>query len=138
MHHASWIALVATLCSSLLVSLQAETPKEYKDQEEVVVKMFKAYNNDDAKGVFEDYVQALKSAGAEALWNALYAPNKKKYGKYVKHTFVKEGSATTDGITLLRMDVEFENDKKVHVVINFGQEEKKWKIQQVTFAAPKN
>ena len=67
----------------------------------------------------------------------LYKANKEKYGKYKSHTFVKEGSVTSDGNTIFRMDVEFEKDKKVHVAVNLGQEGKAWKIQQVTFAAPK-
>jgi hypothetical protein len=134
MNHGRWLALGIVLCSSMLA--YADTPKEYKDQEAIVEKLFKAYNRDDAKGVFENYIEAFKSSGPQ-LWDALYKANKEKYGNYKSHTFVKEGSVTSDGITLLRLDVEFEKDKKVHVAINFGQEGKVWKIQQVTFAAPK-
>ncbi len=136
MNHASWLALGTVLCSSMLVSLHADTPKEFKDQEAIVEKLFKAYNKDDAKGVFENYIDAFKDSGPQ-LWDALYKANKDKYGNYKSHVFVKEGSVTSDGITLLRLDVDFEKEKKVHIAINFGQEGKAWKIQQVSFAAPK-
>lgn len=136
MNHVSLLALGTMLCASVFVAVRAEpmedTPKEFKDQEAMVVKLFKAYNKDDAKGVFEDYVEVFKNM-PDALWGALYKMHKDKYGNYKSHTFVKEGSSTAEENGILMIQVEFEKAKAVKVGINFGMENKKWKIQQVTF-----
>nr|HMP18176.1 hypothetical protein [Gemmatales bacterium] len=131
MNHAGWLALGTMVCSSVFVTLQAETPKEFQEQEKLIVKLFKAYNSDDVKAVFEDYIEGFKAAGAQTLWDALYKANKEKYGKYKSHKFVNSGSVASDGLTIFRMDVEFEKEKNVHVVVNFSQEGKSWKIQQL-------
>ena len=136
MNHVSLLALGTMLCTSVFVSVHADTPKEFKDQEAMVEKLFKAYNKDDAKGVFENYIGAFKGS-AEQLYPALFKPHKDKYGNYKSHTFVKEGSTTADENGLLILLVDFEKEKQVRVGINFGKEEKAWKIQQVTFAVPK-
>lgn len=130
------LALAALLCSTIITTLAlADTPKEFKDQEAIMEKFFKAYNKDDAKGVFADYIDAFKGM-AEQLYPALIKPSKDKYGEYKSHTFVKDGSVATDEITLLILQVDFAKEKKVKVGINFGKEGKAWKIQQVTFGTP--
>jgi len=130
------LALATLLCSTFITTLAlADTPKEFKDQEAIMEKFFKAYNKDDAKGAFADYVDALKGM-AEQLYPFLIKPSKDKYGEYKSHTFVKEGSVATDDITLLILQVDFDKQKKVKVSINFGKEGKAWKIQQVTFGTP--
>ena len=77
----------------------ADTPKEFKDQEAIMEKFFKAYNKGDAKGCFEDYIESFKGM-AEQLYPVLIKPNKDKYGEYKSHTFVKDGSVATDDITV--------------------------------------
>lgn len=134
-----WFALLAVgslLCTALFVgTAMADTPKEFKDQEALVAKFFKAYNKSDAKGCFEDYIDAFKNMG-EQLFPALIKPNRDKYGEYKSHTFLKEGSVADTEITLLMLQVDFDKEKKVKVGINFGKEGKAWKIQQITFGAP--
>lgn len=115
------------------VLARAQTPAEYKDLEKMVVKLFEAYNKDDAKGVFADYFSAFQGQNAEPLYKALFEPAKQKYGNYKSHTFVKEGSVKTDDIALLILSGQFAKSK-AKVTINFGKENNKWKIQQVTFA----
>jgi ABC-type transporter MlaC component len=135
MNHLSLLALGTLLCATVATSLHAaspDTPKEYKDAEEMVVKLFKAYNKDDAKGVFENYIDAFKGM-PDPLWNALFKPNKDKYGNYKKHTFVKEGSVATDDNILFVINVEFEKSKDIKVGVNLGKDGGKWKIQQVLF-----
>lgn len=132
MNHVSLLALGTLLCTGLFLSVQADTPKEFKDQEAIAEKFFKAYNKDDAKGVFEDYIADFKKL-AEQIYPALIKPNKEKYGNYKSHTFVKEASSTSDDNGLLMLLVDFEKEKKVKVGFNFGKEGKDWKIQQVTF-----
>ena len=126
-----WFALLAVgtlLCTALFTtSALADTPKEFKDQEAIMEKFFKAYNKGDAKGCFEDYVDTFKGM-AEQLYPALIKPHKDKYGEYKSHTFVKEGSVNADEITLLILQVDFDKEKKVKVGINFGKEGKNWKI----------
>jgi hypothetical protein len=129
------LALGTVLLTGMFNSALAQTPKEFKDQEAIMDKFFKAYNKDDAKGAFEDYVSTFKGMG-EQLWPVLIKPSKDKYGNYKSHTFTKEGSVATDEITLLILHVDFEKEKKVKVGINFGKEGKDWKIQQITFGAP--
>ena len=130
------LAVSTLLCTAFFITTAlADTPKEYKDQEAIMEKFFKAYNKDDAKGAFADYVDAFKTM-AEQLYPFLIKPSKDKYGEYKSHTFVKEGSVATDDITLLILQVDFDKQKKVKVSINFGKEGKAWKIQQVTFGAP--
>jgi len=130
------LAVSTLLCTAFFITTAlADTPKEYKDQEAIMEKFFKAYNKDDAKGAFADYVDALKGM-AEQLYPFLIKPSKDKYGEYKSHTFVKEGSVATDDITLLILQVDFDKQKKVKVSINFGKEGKAWKIQQVTFGTP--
>lgn len=135
MNHVSLLALGTCLLTGLFSTVLADTPKEFKDQEAIVEKMFKAFNKDDAKGVFADYVDAFKNM-AEQLYPVLMKPHKDKYGNYKSHTFLKEGSTITEEVGLLMIQVEFEKEKKVKVGINFGKEGKNWKIQQVTFGAP--
>lgn len=134
-----WFASLAVgtlLCVAVFASpAAADTPKEFKDQEAIMEKFFKAYNKGDAKGCFEDYIDAFKGM-AEQLYPALVKPNKEKYGDYKSHTFVKNGSYTADEITLLILQVDFDKEKKVKVGINLGKEGKTWKIQQITFGAP--
>jgi hypothetical protein len=134
-----WFALLAVgtlLCTAVFATpAVADTPKEFKDQEAIMEKFFKAYNKADAKGCFEDYVDVFKGM-AEQLYPALIKPHKDKYGDYKSHTFLKEGSTATDEITLLMLQVDFDKEKKVKVGINFGKEGKAWKIQQITFGAP--
>ncbi|MFT3883103.1 MAG: hypothetical protein QM703_26060 [Gemmatales bacterium] len=134
-----WFASLAVgtlLCTAVFTTpALADTPKEFKDQEAIMEKFFKAYNKGDAKGCFENYIDAFKGM-AEQLYPALVKPHKDKYGDYKSHTFVKEGSVTADDITLLILQVDFDKEKKVKVGINFGKEGKTWKIQQVTFGAP--
>ena len=134
-----WFALLAVgtlLCTVIFTSpAVADTPKEFKDQEAIMEKFFKAYNKADAKGCFEDYIEAFKGM-AEQLYPALIKPNKDKYGDYKSHTFVKEGSVTDNDITLLVLHVDFDKEKKIKVGINFGKEGKAWKIQQVSFGTP--
>lgn len=132
MNPTGMIAVGLLLCTGVLNVLHADTPKEYKDQEAMAEKLFKAYNKDDAKGVFNDYIEALKGS-ADQLYGVLFKPSKEKYGNYKSHTFVKDGSVATDDVVLLILNVEFEKEKKVKVAINFGKEGKDWKIQQVTF-----
>jgi len=114
-------------------SIHAQTPLAYKELEKMAVKLFEAYNKDDAKGVFADYFSALKGQDAGVLYKALFEPAKNTYGNYKSHTFVKEGSVKTEGIALLVLSAQMEK-KKAKITVNFGQEEGKWKIQQVTFA----
>jgi len=123
---ACWIVLLA----GSLATAQ-ETPKEYKDLEKMVVKLFEAYNQDDAKGVFADYISALKGLDSAQLYNALFKPHKETCGKYKKHTFRKDGSSHSDDVVLMVLDVEFDK-KKAKVSVNFGKEDGKMKIQQVT------
>jgi len=134
-----WFALPAVgtlLWISLFTSAAlADTPKEFKDQEAIMEKFFKAYNKGDAKGCFEDYVDTFKGM-ADQLYPVLIKPSKDKYGEYKSHKFVKEGSVNADDITLLILQVDFDKEKKVKIAINFGKEGKNWKVQQVTFAAP--
>jgi len=130
------LAVGTLFCITLFTAAAlADTPKEFKDQEAIMEKFFKAYNKDDAKGAFADYVDTFKGM-AEQLYPVLIKPNKDKYGEYKSHTFVKDGSVATDDITLLILQVDFDKEKKVKVGINFGKEGKAWKIQQVTFGAP--
>jgi hypothetical protein len=110
---------------------QADTPPEFKEAEKLVVKLFDAYNKDDAKGVFTDYIAALKNSDPQTLFDALYKNTKQSVGKYKKHTFKKDGSVHADDLILLVLDAEFEK-KKAKVSVNLGKEEGKWKIQQVT------
>ena len=135
MNHLSLLALGTLLCTTVFSSVYADTPKEFKDAEAMMEKFFKAYNKDDAKGCFEDYVSAFKGMH-DQLYPALIKPHKEKYGNYKSHSFIKDGSVATDDIVLLKLQVEFEKDKKVVVVVNLGKEEKAWKIQQVMFGAP--
>ena len=132
MNHWSLLVLGTLLYTGLFSTALADTPKEFKDQEAIAEKLFKAYNKDDAKGVFADYIDAFKNM-AEQLYPVLMKPNKDKYGNYKSHTFLKEGSSSSDGVALLMLQVDFEKEKKVKVGINFGKEGKDWKIQQVTF-----
>jgi hypothetical protein len=111
----------------------AQTPAEYKDLEEMATKLFEAYNKDDAKGVFADYFSALQGQNADVLYKALFEPAKQKYGTYKSHSFVKEGSVKTDDIALLILNGQF-TKSKAKVNVNFGKENNKWKIQQVTFS----
>jgi hypothetical protein len=126
------LAVGLLLCSGVYNVLHADTPKEYKEQEALAEKLFKAYNKDDAKGVFNDYIDALKG-NADQIYNVLFKPNKEKYGNYKSHAFIKDGSVATDEVVLLMLHVEFDKAKKVKVAFNFSKEGKNWKIQQVTF-----
>jgi len=132
MKHLSLLGLGILLCTGLFNTVLADTPKEFKDQEALMEKFFKAYNKGDAKGCFEDYIDSFKGM-AEQLYSVLVKPNKDKYGDYKSHTFVKEGSVAADDITLMILHVDFDKGKKVKVSVNFGKEGKSWKIQQVTF-----
>lgn len=133
-----WFALLAVgtlLCTAVFTtSALADTPKEFKDQEAIMEKFFKAYNKGDAKGCINDYVDTFKGM-PEAIYNALIKPNRDKYGEYKSHTFVKEGSSAADGNTLMYLLVDFDKEKKVKVGVNMGLEGKAWKIQQIKFAA---
>lgn len=135
MNHMSLLALGTLLCTGLFATAQADTPKEYKDHEAMVEKLFKAYNKDDAKGVFENYTDSFKGM-ADQLYALLMKPNREKYGNYKSHKFLKDGSSTSEDNVLLKIEVEFEKEKKVVVGVNFGKEGKDWKIQQVVFAPP--
>lgn len=126
----SLAALGIVLAAASLIGAR-DTPKEYKDMETMVVKLFEAYNKDDAKGVFADYFSALKNTDNEQLYNALFKPSKETCGKYKQHTFQKEGSVVTDDAAVLVLDTAFEK-KKAMVSVNFGKEDGKMKIQQVT------
>ena len=135
MNHLSLLAFGALLCAGIATALHAstpDTPKEFKDAEEMVVKLFKAYNKDDAKGVFENYIDAFKNM-PDALWNAQFKPNKDKFGNYKSHTFVKDGSVATEDNILLVINVEFEKGKDIKVGVNLSKDGKAWKIQQVLF-----
>jgi hypothetical protein len=136
MHLNTLTALGLVVCCSLAVTtVHAQPPKEFKEIDEIAVKLFKAYNKDDAKGVFDDYVEALKGLG-DQMWPALFKPSKDKYGNYKSHTFVKKNSQITEEIALYVIEVEFEKEKKVPVGFNLQKEGKNWKIQQVTFNPP--
>lgn len=132
MRSISLLFVVPILLSGWLTPVCADTPKEFKDHEAVAEKLFKAYNKDDAKGVFENYIDTFKNM-ADQLYSALYKANKDKYGNYKSHKFLKDGSSADESNVLLMLEVEFEKEKKVKVGINFGKEEKGWKIQQVRF-----
>ncbi len=60
MNHLSLLALGTVLLTGMFNSALAQTPKEFKDQEAIAEKFFKAYNKDDAKGAFEDYIADFK------------------------------------------------------------------------------
>lgn len=89
MNHMSLLALGTLLCTGFFATIQADdTPKEYKDQEAIAEKLFKAYNKDDAKGFFADYIDTLKNL-ADQIYPQLIKPNKEKYGNYKSHKFLK-------------------------------------------------
>ena len=78
-----------------------------------------------------DYTATFKSLDSKQLFNSLFKPHKESCGNYKKHSFQKEGSVLTDDIALMVLDAEFDK-KKAKVSVNFGKEEGKWKVQQVT------
>lgn len=133
MHWFALLAIGSLLCLTAFTSTAlADTPKEFKDQEALVEKYFKAYNKGDAQGCFADYIEQFQKL-ADQLYPALVKPQKDKYGDYKSHTFVKAGSVTDGELTILLLDVDFEKEKKVRVGVNFGKEKNVWKIQQVKF-----
>jgi hypothetical protein len=129
-------AIVLTLLAAGTSLCRADTPAEFKDLEKMVVKLFEAYNKDDAKGVFADYISTFKALDATTLYNSLFKTHKENFGNYKSHVFVKEGSVKQNELALLVLDATFEK-KKGKISINFGKDEGKLKIQQVTFEEAK-
>jgi hypothetical protein len=125
-------AVVLVACLAFAAGSRDQTPDEYKPLEKMTVKLFEAYNKDDAKGVLADYVSAFKSLDADQLYKSLFKDRyKTKLGNFKSLTFQKEGSVYTDEVVLARFDGVFAN-KKAQIIVNFTKEDGKFKFQQVT------
>ena len=105
----------------------ADTPKEYKELEAMAVKALEAYNKDDVKGAFADYVEGTVS-DAKFYFDRLFKAPKASLGKYKKHTFDKSLSIYAGTAAALSLNGEFEKGKG-RIGVNFLQVDGKWKIQ---------
>lgn len=105
-----------------------DTPAEFKPLEKMAVKLLEAYNKDDAKGAFADFIPEIQNGDTTQFFNLLFKPHKETCGKYKKHTFRKDGSVHTGEVALMILDAEFEK-KKAKVMMNFFKQDGKWRIQ---------
>ena len=108
-------------------SASADTPKEFKELEAMAVKALEAYNKDDMKGIFADFVEGTVG-DVNFYYDRLFKPHKATLGKYKKHTFDKSLSIFAGTAASLSLDAEFEKGK-ARIGANFLKVDGKWKVQ---------
>jgi hypothetical protein len=122
-----------TAASMLLLACTAahgDTPREYQELEAMLIKSLEAYNKDDIKGIFANFVDAVTQFDTTPYYDTLFKPHKATCGKFRKLTFQKVGSAHVGDFATMTFEAEFEK-KKARVSANFFKENGKMKIQAI-------